>query len=81
VGLAFAERVGIRHFSIFKDKGSGFFVPRFPKSRNAITISANQHFGLRQLKGRETWKENSRSHEIRSSKIVKGVIILFDRKI
>jgi hypothetical protein len=66
---------------IFEDKGSGFFVPRFPKSRNAITISANRHFGFRQLKGRETRKEKSRSREIRSSKIAKGVIILFDQEI
>jgi hypothetical protein len=28
---AFAERIGVRHFGIFEDKRSGFFVPEFPK--------------------------------------------------
>jgi hypothetical protein len=81
VGPAFAERVGNRYFRIFKVKGSGFFVPRFPKSRDAIRISENRHFWFQQLKGRETRKEKSRSREIQSSEIVKGVIILFDQKV
>jgi hypothetical protein len=81
MGPAFVECVKIRYFGIFEDKGSGYFVLRFLKSRNAIRISANRHFRFRQLKGRGTRKEKSRSHEIQSSEITKGVIILFDRKI
>jgi hypothetical protein len=33
---SFAEHIGVRHFGIFEDKRSGFFVPELSKSQNAI---------------------------------------------
>jgi hypothetical protein len=76
---SFAERIGVRHFSIFEDKRSEFFVLEFPKSRNATQlwrrtrpkISAFWHF--------EFWWVEERKLDNRNREIVKFEVLNWKR--